>query len=30
MENQEIKKGRGRPRVFNDEERKNNKTHYVE
>ena len=29
MENQDIKRGRGRPRVFNDEERKKRKTTYM-
>ena len=29
MENQNVKRGRGRPRVFSDEERKNNKTRYM-
>ena len=29
MENQNIKRGRGRPKVFTDEERKNHKTAYM-
>ena len=29
MENQNVKRGRGRPRVFSDEERKNHKTTYM-
>ena len=29
MENQNVKKGRGRPRKLTDEERKNNKTKYM-
>ena len=29
MENQNIKRGRGRPRKLTDEERKNNKTAYM-
>ena len=29
MENQKIKRGQGRPRVFNDEERKKRKTTYM-
>ena len=29
MENQKIKRGRGRPKVFSDEERKNHKTTYM-
>ena len=29
MENQNIKRGRGRPKVFSDEERKNHKTTYM-
>ena len=29
MENQNVNRGRGRPRVFNDEERKNHKTAYM-
>jgi len=29
MENQNIKRGRGRPKVFSDEERKNHKTVYM-
>ena len=29
MENQGTKRGRGRPRIFSDEERKNRKTHYM-
>ena len=29
MENQNVKRGRGRPKVFTDEERKNHKTTYM-
>ena len=29
MENQTVKRGRGRPKVFTDEERKNHKTTYM-
>jgi len=29
MENQNVKRGRGRPRIFTDEQRKNNKTQYM-
>jgi len=29
MENQNVKRGRGRPKVFSDEERKNHKTIYM-
>ena len=29
MENQNVKRGRGRPRVFSDDERKNHKTTYM-
>ena len=29
MDNQIVKRGHGRPRVFNDEERKNHKTTYM-
>ena len=29
MENQNVKRGRGRPRVFSDEERKEHKSNYI-
>ena len=29
MENQNVKRGRGRPRVFSDEERKEHKSNYM-
>ena len=29
QDNQNIKRGRGRPKVFSDEERKNHKTNYM-